>query len=179
MQHLPTIALVDKRGLVRDGLTQILKRGHLRNISSFSSVQELVDLGSESAPTLVVLGSGEPSDQTCNEVRACARAFPDARIVILADSNDPKHVLTAFKAGARAYLADVISGQALIRSLDLVVMGENLLSSTTFAKLFGLSEDPTGEAAGEQQAHRDGRSRRRQRRSGGRRPNCRRAKNTF
>ena len=141
MQRLPTIALVDKRGLVRDGLTQILKRGNLRNISSFSSVKDLLEGGLQPTPTLVLLGSREPSEEMCSEIRACARAFPDARIVILADSNDPKHVLTAFKAGAKAYLADVISGDALIRSLDLVVMGEDLLSSTTLVNLFDLAEE--------------------------------------
>ena len=49
---------------------------------------------------------------------------PSAKVVMLIEEYDLKQVIAAFQAGADAYLKKSISHEVLVKSLDLVMLGE-------------------------------------------------------
>jgi two-component system nitrate/nitrite response regulator NarL len=61
---------------------------------------------------------------------------PSARIVVLSDRCDLDDALAAFRAGADGYVIEQISCDALIKSLDLVMLGVTILPAA-FMRLLG------------------------------------------
>lgn len=51
---------------------------------------------------------------------------PTARIVMLFEQYDFRQVLDAFHAGANAYLMKSVSCEVLLKTLDLVLLGETI-----------------------------------------------------
>jgi two-component system, NarL family, nitrate/nitrite response regulator NarL len=53
--------------------------------------------------------------------------LPGSRVVLLAEHSTLDGILSAFQAGVNAYLANVQSGDAFVKALELVMLGETIL----------------------------------------------------
>jgi len=53
--------------------------------------------------------------------------FPGSHVVLLAEHSSLEGIISAFQAGVNGYLANVHSGDAFVKALELVMLGETVL----------------------------------------------------
>lgn len=135
MRGIPTV-LVEQSTLFREGLSKLLaKRGFLV-IAMASSVDEIdaANLPNVEAE-LVIVGAKDDDIWLEKNIRALRTRFPDTQIVVLADRYNPDQVHTAFRLSARGYLMKTISSSTLIKSLELVMLGESIFPSAILTRI--------------------------------------------
>lgn len=72
----------------------------------------------------------DATDHPClavEQITLFKKLHPTARVAVLASYCELSDVVTAFRTGANAYFITVASCDALIKSLDLVMLGETIL----------------------------------------------------
>ena len=67
---------------------------------------------------------------TASEVRRFKKCYPGARVVVLSDHCDLDVVLSTLEAGANGFVLKQVHYDILAKSLDLVMSGETILSSS-------------------------------------------------
>ena len=115
-----TVVMV-RNGLLREGLVRLLDNSPFHVVAMFPHFHDQV-AGAlpEGEPGLVLV------DLDCDSIKRSKEAWPSTRIVVLAEAPDADVAISAFRAGANAYLAGVASGDALIKSLELVMVGATI-----------------------------------------------------
>jgi two-component system nitrate/nitrite response regulator NarL len=89
---------------------------------------------------------GNSSTERVGSVRAITQEYTSARIVAIGDHSEPSEVLTALEAGASGYLRETMSCEALVKALELVILGETVLP-TQCIKQLPARADPIHESA--------------------------------
>lgn len=84
------------------------------------------------ATLLIVESGGDPRAMT-SQIEVFKRQRPDGRVAVLADQYVLPWVLSAFRAGANAYLLKALTSDAFIKALELVMLGETILPSELLA----------------------------------------------
>jgi len=69
--------------------------------------------------------------------------YPDARIVVLASDMTVEALREAMSAGADGFLMKEVSPEALLQSLELVMLGEKVFPTNLAAMLLDLTSAPT------------------------------------
>jgi two-component system, NarL family, nitrate/nitrite response regulator NarL len=113
--------------LVRDGLHQIFAKSQFRPVQLLASLNEAAKGYLEAAGICVwLVGVREPGRGINEMVRRMVTANPHVKAVILAASHADQHVMPALEAGACGLLCEDIPGNQLIKSLELIVLGETV-----------------------------------------------------
>lgn len=127
--RIPTL-LVEPNALLREGLKRILAETAYALVASAADLEEARQFwapGSE--PFLVIIDATRDHGETCRQIAQLKEDFASARVAMLVDHYDLKHVLEAFQAGTDAYLIKSVSCEVLVKSLDLVMLGETVFPS--------------------------------------------------
>lgn len=124
MNGTPTL-LVDRSVLFREGLSNLLIKGGFL-VAETASSAEGIEAGSTLSPDpqLIIIGTNDDDIWLEKNIRTLRARFCDAQIVVLADHYDRDQVQIAFRYAARAYLMKTIDCSTLIKSLELVMLGE-------------------------------------------------------
>lgn len=127
MSGVPTI-LVEHSTLFREGLNRLLAR---TGFIVITMVAKADDIGPDSTPDpeLIIIGTGDTENSLENNIRTLKARFPDARLVVLADQYNSDEVHAAFRLSARGYLMKTINCSTLVKSLELVMLGESIFPS--------------------------------------------------
>ncbi|MCB5173879.1 MULTISPECIES: LuxR C-terminal-related transcriptional regulator [Microvirga] len=129
LQIVPTL-LVEPNTLLREGLKRILSETPYSPVASAASLDEVRGTWAAGAdPFLLIMDAANDHDSKCNQVSQLKADLPTARVVMLVDYYDLKRVLAAFQAGADGYLVKSVSCEVLVKSLDLVMLGEAVFPS--------------------------------------------------
>jgi len=113
--------------LVRDGLHQIFAKSQFRPIRLLSSLNEEAEGYLEAAGICVwLVGVREPGRDINEMVRRVVTANPHVKAVILAASHTAEHVMPTLEAGACGLLCEDIPSNQLIKSLELIVLGQTV-----------------------------------------------------
>jgi two-component system nitrate/nitrite response regulator NarL len=120
--------LVACNSLFREGLLLILSTTAFRVCKVAATIDDL-SLHSirTSRPSLFLIGRGGDDAVTALTVERLRKQNPSARIVVLSDRCELNDALAVLRAGADGYLFEQISRDALIKSLDLVMLGVTIL----------------------------------------------------
>ncbi|WP_207461646.1 response regulator transcription factor [Azospirillum sp. SYSU D00513] len=127
------VFLIEPNQLSREGLRQILSGcditmvGEAANAGTAGPVIGGMDL----RPDLILI---EPLSMA-EDVRALRALSPQSRIVVLASDLCIRSLSSALAEGVHGYLTKSISSEALIQSLQLVMMGETVFP-TNLADIF-------------------------------------------
>ena len=114
--------------LVRDALHRILTKSQFRPERILATLDEGAENYLGSAGNCIwLLGVRECSSTTNDLVRRVVGANPSVRPVILAASHTPKDVLLALEAGAFGFLNQNIPSKQLVKSLELVALGQTVI----------------------------------------------------
>jgi two-component system, NarL family, nitrate/nitrite response regulator NarL len=116
--------------LVRDALHRILTKSQFRPVHIRATLDGTAEdyLGSAGL-CIWLLGVRECGSTTHELVRRVVAANPSVRPVILAASHTPKDIMLALEAGAFGFLLQNIPSKQLIKSLELVVLGQTVIHS--------------------------------------------------
>jgi two-component system nitrate/nitrite response regulator NarL len=126
---VPTL-LVEPNTLLREGLKRILSETPYHLVASAANLDEARRSWSPgSEPFLLIIDAVNDYESKCEQIAQLKAEMPNARAVMLVDQYDLKRVLSAFKAGADAYLIKTVSCEVLVKSLDLVMLGEAVFPS--------------------------------------------------
>jgi two-component system nitrate/nitrite response regulator NarL len=136
--HVVTV-LGCKNSMVREGLKHVLSntryKVHPEDLSQRDAAQPL---SPGEAPLLLVVDSNLYADDMAGAVQSLKSQYPDARIVMLTDDFDLNAMMSALQAGVDGYCLATIGCDALVKYLDLVMLGEVVFPSAIF--LSALSE---------------------------------------
>jgi two-component system nitrate/nitrite response regulator NarL len=145
-----TTDLVCDTALLRSGLEHVLSG------SPFVLTKTVVAAGPGLAdnkteqPALVIIAANRFSGLMAGAIQKVKEQFPQARIVALADQFDPDCVRKAYEAGTDGIFLTALSPQALVTSLELVMLGESMVPMALgWSMLNEQSSSPTPESQGE------------------------------
>ncbi len=145
-RHVPTF-VIDQSALIREGLTRILAGTRFRISSACSDLHEISKKVGHVGEALVLLGSNAPPDEDFSELRRFKLEHEHVKIVVLSDPCGPRHLLMAISAGADGFLSKQISRDALLKSLDLALIGETVIPSSCLRMIIGNCERASHEIA--------------------------------
>ena len=143
-QSFATI-LVGKSILFREGLAKILRSANFRILASVSCADDLLASKlQQHQPLFIVVHTGDDFGAAVEQIEVLRDQHPDGRIAIVADHYRLGELVSAFRAGANGYFVDVMTCDAFIKSMELVMMGE-----TIFPPALSFVLDPEGDHLGE------------------------------
>ncbi len=91
---------------------------------------------------LLVMGTGETPRAAVTQIKLFKTQHPAGRIAVLADCWDLSDMLSVFRAGANACFAKLGTCDILIKSLELVMLGETILPSAMLLPLILEKDEP-------------------------------------
>jgi two-component system nitrate/nitrite response regulator NarL len=98
-------------------------------------------------PALIIVAAGQFYGHIAEVIRQAKEQFPRARIVALADQFDPRDVGQAYEAGANGLGLATLGREALIASLELVMLGEGMVpTGVAWAMLNEERSSPTSQS---------------------------------
>ena len=128
MANRVATVLVARNNLFREGLLLILSTTAFRVCKVAATIDDLsLQSTRTSRPVLFLIGTGGDHAVTAPTVERLRKQNPSARIVVLSDRCELNDALAVFRAGADGYVFEQISRDALIKSLDLVMLGVTIL----------------------------------------------------
>ena len=126
--------LIEPNRLFRQGLKHLLAGTRFEVEVEFSTMEQAVD--GAVASGLVIIGevSKEPGD-----LHRLRDAYPDARIVVLASDLTVDVLRDAMNSGADGFLMKDVSPEALIQSLQLIMLGEKVFPTNLASMLLDMN----------------------------------------
>jgi two-component system nitrate/nitrite response regulator NarL len=119
--------LVARNSLFREGLLLILSTTAFRVCKVAATIDDLSLQSIRTRPVLFLISTGGDHAVTALAVERVRKQNPSARIVVLSDRCELHDALTLLRVGADGYVFEQISRDALIKSLDLVMLGVTIL----------------------------------------------------
>jgi len=125
--------LVGHSALLREGLARILSAADFRIIGSGARVHDVAQT-SQHHPLLLIIEVGDDPNAAVAEIELFKEQHPSGRVAVLGDQYPLVDMVSAFAAGANLYFANSVTCDALIKALELIMLGETILPP----QLFGL-----------------------------------------
>jgi DNA-binding NarL/FixJ family response regulator len=135
MQHETII--VQRNGLRREGLVRIFDNSPFRIVASVSHFDDQVLGCLAQQAGLFLVDLSEDVKAGVRAIECFKERQPTAHIVALAEGSRVEDAISAFRAGANAYLVEVASCDALIKSLELVMLGETIIPFQILSGILG------------------------------------------
>jgi DNA-binding NarL/FixJ family response regulator len=122
-----TVAIIDRRALGRETLTQALAAADARIQSrAFVDIGEW-ELSPYRSDTSVILLEGDAFGRNRSSLedglKALSAAHPDVPVVVMGESEDPRHIGEILAQGARGYIPTSVSLSVAISALGLAMAG--------------------------------------------------------
>ena len=128
MSSVTPLVVTHPCALVRDGLRQILSKSTFRPTHILPALdEETENLLSSSGVCIWLVGVNECGTTTNDLVSRVVAKNPDVRAVILTGAHTAGDILPAFVAGACGFLRQDIPSKQLIKSLELVALGQSVM----------------------------------------------------
>jgi len=123
------VLLVDDHKIMRDGIKAILNRsGEFRVAGEAENGSDAVQFVKKFRPQMVLMDIGLPGLNGVETTAEILRYQPDCKIVILSMYDDENSVVSAIRAGARAFVLKRASDGDLLEALRIVSAGGMYLS---------------------------------------------------
>jgi two-component system nitrate/nitrite response regulator NarL len=120
--------LVDLCALQREGLLRIFGETKFRILHYLPSYDEWPHFTLDNQKNvLIIVGACSDPELFVNHVRRLLEHCPSARVVVIGDLYPPKQLISVIQSGVQAFLPRSVSAEALVKTLDLVMLGETIL----------------------------------------------------
>src|SRR5260370_5820389 len=114
------IVLVGKSNLLREGLARILRSANFRIVASASCAEDLLPSKLQlHQPLFLIVHTSDDFDTAVEQIELFRDQHPGGRIAIGADHYRLFELISASRAGANGYFADVMTYDAFIKSMEL------------------------------------------------------------
>jgi two-component system, NarL family, nitrate/nitrite response regulator NarL len=126
---LPVLTiLICENALLRTGLKHLLSDTCF--IVSDAACDDSVSEFPDANPVLLIIGATHCTSETVEALGRLKAQCPVARVCVLADHFDINCVMAACDAGADGFCLTTAGRDVLLRSLELILLGESILPST-------------------------------------------------
>ncbi len=125
-QRIAAVSL-GRGGLFQEGLNSILSDTDFRIVASACTADEIALEPSADQRLLLIADAGDDLNGAAHEIERFKARFPAARVAVLTDADQISNLLSLFRAGANACFARGVTRDILLKSLELVVLGETFL----------------------------------------------------
>jgi two-component system nitrate/nitrite response regulator NarL len=122
------VVLICKSSLVRAGIRHILDGTPFIVAADLEDSSELPAVP-DASPALYILDESHAADALAEIVAGLKAQCPSARVVVLADNLDPETTVRAFQVGINGLCSTRMGHDALIKALELVMLGETFIQS--------------------------------------------------
>lgn len=122
------VAIVGLSNLYCEGVRSLLCKSRFKVVVSAMTLEEVLINSAIARPELVIcaVADGEAASARIEQLRACRNETEDMRIVILVNRASAAMLRDAAAAGVQAVLLTDITSDVLQRSLELVMLGQQL-----------------------------------------------------
>lgn len=128
-----TTILGCKNSMLREGLKHILSSTRFKlHPDGLARGEIALDHEASGSPLLFILDVNLYPPRRAQGIEALKDQYPHARIVVLSDNFDLDDMKSAFQSGADGYCLATTGCEALIKYLDLVMLGEVVFPSAAF-----------------------------------------------
>jgi two-component system, NarL family, nitrate/nitrite response regulator NarL len=150
MANVTHVAVVEADPIYREGLLHVMSGAGFQTAAACSSVEQLLAAPAGDLDRLLILVDfGQEMWNVGTDVASLRRKFPNCKVVILADNGSERFLVQALQAGVDGLLVRPIGCDALVKSLELVMLGERIFPAHFIRVL--ASETPAAPVhAGEQ-----------------------------
>jgi DNA-binding NarL/FixJ family response regulator len=136
--------LVGKNLLVREGLSAILRQANFRILASVSCANELpVSAVQPNQMVFLIVHTGGDFGPALQQLKLLKERHPGGRIAIVDAQYRLGDIASAFRAGANGYLVHETPSDVLLKSIELVMMGEAIFPQAFLSYVLGTE---TGQA---------------------------------
>jgi DNA-binding NarL/FixJ family response regulator len=123
------VLLVDDHKIMRDGIKAILGRANdFRVVGEAETGSDAVQFVKNHKPDIVLMDIGLPGLNGVETTAEILRHHPECRVAILSMYDDEHSVVSAVRAGARAFVLKRASDTDLLEALRIVSRGGSYLS---------------------------------------------------
>jgi len=141
-QSFSTI-LVGKSILLREGLAGILHSADFHILASVSCADDLPASNLQQQQQLfIVVHTGDDFAAAIEQIQRFREQHPRGRIAVVADHHRLDELVSALRAGANGYFVDVMTCDAFIKSMELLMMGETIFPPALSFVLDSKGDDP-------------------------------------
>lgn len=127
--------LVGQSNLFRAGLKMLLRQSSFEVAKEVDSLADIRELQWSSG--MFLLDKPDEISEIEHEIVSLKKSMPSSWIVVLAEAMEPDQLARSFAAGVDGYLLEEISPEALLESLNLVMLGEKVFPSRLAALMCG------------------------------------------
>ncbi len=124
------LLLADDHTLFRDALVQYIERAEpgseISVAKSLDGAIEILEKKPEK-PDLILLDFRMPGMNRLEGLRRVREGWPDIPVALLSGMAETEDVKAAMELGAMGYFPKTLSGQALLKAIQLVMTGERFL----------------------------------------------------
>ena len=119
--------LLCRNSLVSIGLTHLLEGTRFAIAGTASDPESFSHLYPDATPTLVIVDGSDAASSLAETVTTLKGQYPQGRIALIADGSDLSSVKIARSAGVDGFCSSAGGCEVLIKSLELVMLGEAVL----------------------------------------------------
>ena len=122
------LLVTDKSEIFREGLVKLLEcQSDIEVVSVCCTGLEAVESAHEHQPDVILIDAELSECSGIEAMQHIHERLPKTSIIVLTNSEANDDLLSAVKAGARAYISKDISVENLIKTITLVAEGGRLL----------------------------------------------------
>ena len=130
------ILLVDNQEIFREGLARVLEeQEHIDVVSQCSNGRQAIERANSAEPDVILMDTTISECASTEATQRINESCPKAKIVMLTDSKNEEDLFSAIGSGATGYLAKDIKVIDLVKSIDLIVKGDVVISPPVSRKL--------------------------------------------
>lgn len=138
MTGITKTVIVDRNPIFREGLVRILSDVGGMSCAGFRSLEEVGKAAVTNwTRALVLIDLGEDRNLVTHGIGYLRERFTECFVVVMSERYSAGHMLSSFRAGACGYLLKQTSCEALIKSLELVSLGEHVFPAQALRLLCG------------------------------------------
>ncbi|MFC5068619.1 LuxR C-terminal-related transcriptional regulator [Flaviflagellibacter deserti] len=143
MQQMPfETVLAGQNVLLREGLARVLPPSDFKIVASTTCIDDhVVALVTRENAALLIIDVSDDFDAAIAQIECFKRQCPLGRVVVLAHQHLFPEIVSALRAGANAYLVNIATCEAFIKSLELVMLGETVLPPAMLTAIFDHESD--------------------------------------
>lgn len=136
------VVLIGRHILLREGISRILHAADFHIVMSVLGTDELPSTLQAHQLLFVIVHDTDEFDLALKHIGFVREHYPDARVAIVSDHYRPEELISAYKAGASGYFADVNSCDTFTKSIELVTMGETVFPPAFLSFVLDLEPNP-------------------------------------
>lgn len=122
-----TVVIVEPNSIYRAGLLHVIGQAGFRNCLALASVEEVAtSLPGEHGPVLFLADLGSDQNFMATGVNLLRQTYPGSLIVLVSDSFDERQLASALRVGADSFIMKFITPEALVKSLEAVILGQHV-----------------------------------------------------